>query len=153
MNWRWLLILPTLWACQDLAECGVSDFSQELYIQVFDSATLETRDTAVFNEVVILLPNSSGGSNSGAILGDTLFGSAALPLDLPQTSTTFLFTTDSIIYDLELSYKVITTIENPECDPVLRVKQLQASSTTIDSIAVRVFELTKNFSPHVEIYL
>ncbi len=149
MKWRWLFLVPVLWACDDYDDCGISEFSEELYIEFNNIDTKSTR-TVTFNSMDVQF--SSGNTISYV---DEVGGSQYLfPIDLEAGSTTYVFRTDTADYTFEFEYTLEAIIENPECGPIFRVKGLSYNEqmTTFDSVAFRVTELTKLFAPHVEVY-
>lgn len=142
-------MVPLMWACDDFDDCGISDYSEELSIEFNNIETKGSR-TVTFNSMDVLL--SSGHTISYV---DVEGGSQYLfPLDLEATSTTYVFKTDTADYTLEFNYVLEAIIENPECGPTFRVKGLSYNdqTTSFDSVAFQVTELTKLFAPHVEVY-
>lgn len=149
MKWRWLLLVPFFWACDDFDDCGISDFSEELYIEFGDIETKQAR-TVTFSSMEVAFSNGNAISYLDEE-GGTTYG---FPIDLEADSTLFTFRTDSIDYMFELEYLKEAIIENPECGPVFRIKSLgyDEQINNFDSVAFQVTELTKLFSPHVEVY-
>lgn len=137
------------WACDEVNECGVSPYSEEVYINFYDIETKGARSVS-FNHMDV----EYGDGTILSLVDTTEAGGTgyAFPLDLSQASTSFLFDTDTEDYDLLLSYNVKALIENPECGPTLRVTGISAESTAFDSVVVKVTELSKLVAPHVEIY-
>jgi len=149
MKWRWLLLVPIIWACDDYDDCGISDFSEELYVQFLDIDSKESR-TVTFSSMEVAFSNG----NTISYLDEEGGTSYIFPIDLEADSTVFTFRTDSIDYTFELEYSLEAIVENPECGPIFRVKGIgyDEQTTSFDSVAFQVAELTKLFAPHVEIY-
>ena len=152
MNWRWLLLIPIIWACDDYNDCGISDYNEELYIAFYDTTDNVLIDVA-FNSILITYAN---GESISLAQSDTA-SALALPIDLADTVTNYHFNTDTANYHLEIWYQREAILENPECGPVFRLKQFDAQSldpdeAEFDSVAVQVTEVTKLISPHVEVY-
>ena len=149
MNWRWLLMVPLMWACDDFDDCGVSDFSEELYIEFKNIETKNAR-TVTFNSMDVQF--SSG--NTIRYVDEEGGSQYVFPIDLEAATQTYVFRTDTVDYTLQFGYQLEAIVENPECGPIFRVKNLayDENTTTFDSVAFRVTELTKLFAPHVEVY-
>lgn len=130
-------------SCEDDNTCGITERSDDLFVQFFNFETKQLRtvdfDTVsvVFGEEVFSLTDTTA---------------SILPVDVNSSVTNFTFHTDSIDYDFQLSYRSEILIENEKCDPVFRIFALEGSSVELDSIVIKVFELTNRVSPHVEIY-
>ncbi len=153
MNWRWLFLIPIIWACDDYNDCGISDYSEELYVAFYDPADNQVQEVQFDS---IRLTYSSG--KRILLAGGEATTGYVLPTDLADTVMNYLFITDTEKLHLELTYNREAIIENPECGPIFRLKDVKAQSlerdgsTAFDSVAVQVLELTKLISPHVEVY-
>lgn len=129
-------------SCEDDNTCGISDRSRELYPGFFNYSTKGAR-TVNFDSVGV------------EFAGEAIFyldSADFLPIDLNGSVTNYLLFTDSLDYDLEITYRTELLIENEDCDPVFRIFDLDASSENFDSLEFKVIELTTLLSPHVEIY-
>lgn len=152
MNWRWLFLIPIIWACDDYNDCGISDYSEELYLGFYDIEDESVREVS-FDSVRITY--ASGERLVFLVAQET--NGLALPIDLADTVTNYHFITDSAKYHLKLWYNREAILENPDCGLVFRIKGVQADSydeseTPLDSVAIQVTELSKLVSPHVEVY-
>ena len=149
-KWTFLFLIAFLaFSCEDDNTCGITEQSDELFVEFFNYQTGELL-AVDFDSVGVMF------GNAGVFyLADTT--AAILPLDVSGLVTDFTFHTDSADFDFRFSYRTEIIIENEKCDPVFRIFALDASfiemdSLSIDSVSIRVFELTKLASPHVEIY-
>ncbi len=159
MNWRWLFLIPIIWACDDYNDCGISDYSEEMYLSFYsaeDSALLAVQFDSIrltyadqTRQIIeIIQPEST--SNFITVY--------PLPVDVSDTVMNYHFIAGETRYHLELTYKSEAIIENPECGPIFRLKGVKAQSvedaesTAFDQVSVQVLELTKLISPHVEVY-
>jgi hypothetical protein len=148
MKWKWFLLAVVCVACDDYSECGVSDYSEEVYINFYNIDTKAAR-TVKFQSMDVIFPNEGTISYQDTV-GATGY---IFPLDLTSNSTSFLFRQDDFTsYDLTIGYNTQARIENPDCGPIFRVTALTGSSIAFDSVAVQVTELSKNLAPHVKIY-
>lgn len=147
MKWKWFLLAVVIISCDDNTECGVTDYSEEVYLAFFNSSD-STAKKITFDAIVV---NYAGGTQipQYALEESSTY---ILPLDLSAHSTNYLFTLDLIDYDLTIDYNTQARIENPDCGPIFRVTAITAQSEEFDSVAVKVIELSKNLAPHVEIY-
>jgi len=141
-----LFVTTCLTSCVDENNCGITEQSDELFLQFYNIETKKIREVdfdsvgvAFANEEVFYLDSIS----------NTLL---YVPVDVNASTTNFTFFTDSVDYEFELSYRVNVFIENEACEPVFRILGLSASSVAFDSLSIKVLELNKLVSPHVEIY-
>lgn len=139
-----LLILLSLFSCADKNTCGITENTDEVFVE-FRSYDKKAVIGVDFDSVGVKFANYAE-----FFITDTT--AAILPLDVNSSATDFTFYTDSTDYDFRLSYRSEILIENEDCDPVFRVFDLEASSVELDSVPVQVLELSKLISPHVEIY-
>jgi len=141
-----LSIAMCLISCVDENNCGINEESDELFLQFYDIGTKKIREV-VFDSVGVAFANEEVFYLDS--ISNTLL---YVPVDVNAASTNFTFFTDSVAYDFELSYRVNVRIENEACEPVFRILGLSASSVAFDSLSIKVLELNKLVSPHVEIY-
>jgi hypothetical protein len=147
MKWKWFLLAVVLISCDDYSECGVTDYSEDIYINFYNIETKVAR-TVKFQSMDVIYPNEGTISYQDTV-GATGY---IFPLDLSFSATSFLFRTDTTDYDLTIGYRTQARIENPDCGPIFRVTSITGQSVAFDSVAVKVKELSKNLAPHVEIY-
>ena len=141
-----LLAVVCLISCEDDNTCGITDRSDEVFLQFY---SYETKQLLAidFDSVGVVFANEDV-FYLDSISTDVLI----LPIDVSGSVTDFILFTDSVNYDFKLGYRNEILIENELCDPVFRVFALEASSVELDSFSIKVLELTKLISPHVEIY-
>jgi hypothetical protein len=147
MKFRWLFLLLLFSACDDFSECGVTDASEEIYVNFYNIDS-KADTTVTFQSSQALFP-------SGPVLVDNVSKDVEgyiLPLDMASNMTDFIFTSNEIDYDLQVGYTTKAFIENPDCGPIFLVRNITAQSVAFDSVVVKVTELSKNIAPHVEIY-
>lgn len=149
MKWRLLFLAGLFWACDDYNDCGVSQHGEELYIEFDFLDDNHTRDI-IFNEMIVKFKGEPAITYQTEVAGTTF----AFPLDLTANSTRFTFTTDTTDYELEFQYATEAILENPDCNPIVRIKNLSYDEviTNFDSVAIKVLELSPLISPHVEVY-
>jgi len=133
--------------CAEQADCGVTEQSEELFIGFFDIADGTAREV-VFDSMRVDFQNA----NSIFFIDTAGSSGYIFPLDLQSDFTTYSFITDSVKYDLRLEYNQQVFIDNPDCGPVFRIFPDTVISERFDSLAIQVTELSKNISPHVEVY-
>ena len=142
-KWPFLfLIAIAAFSCEDDNVCGITEQSDEVFMAFFNYETKELLD-ADFDSVAVFFQDQN------VFYLDTAF---ALPIDVQGSFTDYMFYTDSTDYDLRINYRSQILIDNEECDPVFRISALEASSEELDSISIKVVELSKLIAPHVEIY-
>ena len=148
MKWKWFLLTAVVMiSCDDYSECGVSDYSEEVYIGLYNSSDSSSKKVT-FDQIEVIYADAT----TLQIIDLVESSSYKLPIDLSSNSTNFTFTLDATSYDLRIDYNAQARIENPDCGPIFRVTAIEAQSTAFDSVAVKVKELSKNLAPHVEIY-
>lgn len=135
--------------CEDYDDCGVSNLSEELHLQFHDMDTKKTKKV-IFDAMTVQFTDG-GVINYQDTIGATGY---VFPVSLADTLTHYSFVTDTAVYNFELWYDLEAIVENPECGPIFRVKQLNYNRETLtfDSAAIKVLELTTLISPHVEVY-
>lgn len=131
-------------SCGYTNTCGITERSEEIFLKFYN---YETNQLLVvdFDSVGVVFDNEE-------VFYAIDTTASILPIDVGGSTTGFILYTDSIDYDFKLVYHSELLIENDICNPVFRISALEATSEKVDSIAIKVLELTKLISPHVEIY-
>jgi hypothetical protein len=153
MRWMGLLFIGILFAsaCEDPLDCGLQDTTDELWVR-FHSKQTRNALTVDFDTIIATFDQVLVGIGSGGT------STLVLPLDMSVGMTEFRFETDSFHYYLQMNYSRQVYLPNSECGPAFRVYRLEPLTEAVDDmeafaeVRVRVTELTKSLTPHVEIY-
>lgn len=142
-----LILFISIWGCNEIEQCQL-DRNNDFFVGVFyDIKDSLARDTLIFNAVI--------PSNQPFILYDTLdtllFG-AGFFLNPTDSIISYLMSTDSMDYELTLSYDVLYYLFSPDCDPSVRYFDLKVLETNFDSVAVIGDVLDTQIPINLEIY-
>ncbi len=147
--WPWFLIFLS---CDDELVCGNQEEIAELYLQFFTYRNATTVPasfnsiTAQYDTIMLVVE-----------LPDEPVGTLRVPVNALDDQTIYDFETDSGVYKLKFNYASSIFLDNRNCPPVYRIGNLRFEDgggiQEIDSIGIRVQELSTLISPHVEVYL
>jgi len=139
-----LILLISIWGCNEIEQCQLDPNSEFLVGTFYNIKDSVARDTLVFNAVV--------PSNQPLNFYDTIIFGAFFPLNPTDTTISYTFMTDSMDYQLSLSYDVLYYLFSPDCDPSIRYFDLKVVETNFDSVAVVGDVLDLQIPINLEIY-
>ncbi|MEQ8240128.1 MAG: hypothetical protein RIA69_12995 [Cyclobacteriaceae bacterium] len=139
-----LILLISIWGCNEIEQCQLDRNSEFLVGAFYNIKDSVARDTLIFNAVV--------PSTQPLNFYDTIFFGAFFPLNPTDTMISYTFFTDSMDYELSLSYDVLYYLFSPDCDPSIRYFDLKVVDTNFDSVAVVGDVLDLQIPINLEVY-
>ncbi len=150
------LLLPLIFACGDIENCGTDQNLEFMFVRFFDKETKQAKKVGfeVFSSdpfVQFLLPAVTKIED-----GDTTIVREAevlgLPLNTESSTISYFFNSDTSSHELVVSYDREVSIFDPDCEPSLTFINLDTVRQTFDSTVV-VSRITNIFiTTNIEIY-
>lgn len=134
-----LILVIVIWGCNEIEQCQL-----ESNRDGFTLGFYKLSDSTAYESTSFLV-------TPGFIFEDSI--DVVFPLDPQDTTVTYVFVTDSMDYNLELSYDAIYYLFSPDCDPSIRFFDLKVLSTNFDSVAVISDIVDIQIPLNFEIYL
>lgn len=145
----WLML-----SCQEIKDCTLEPSTDYAVVRFYRGDTsVKTEKTVAFTRVYESEVSNYYISNMADTLEDDTVNVIGLYLNPVDTLVTYLFETDTITYELTMTYTPHLRIYYDECDPVYSYKLDTAYSPNFDSVAIFSEILDKNIPSNVEIYL
>ncbi len=141
-----ILLIGLFMSCNDIEDCQTSPYRETVLINWnYDGLV-------IFDSILVAGIGRLGGDR------DTLNKTEAFgfPLDLESNNISYEFFTDSVKFELNLTYDKQIIVFELDCDASIRYFNLDTLSTNnFDSVAIRFSELFSDIEDpiNIEIYL
>lgn len=151
-----LSLLPLIFSCGDIENCGTDQNLDYMIVRFFDLETKESKKVGF--EIIssdplvqfIIPPDTTIENGDTTIVREIEV--LALPLNANSSEITYFFNSDSSNHQIQLSYNKEFSILDPDCEPSLTFTNLDTVRQTFDSTVV-VSSITNIFTEtNIEIY-
>lgn len=143
-----LVIIIGVWilfSCQEIKDCELESSRDDVIVKFYDIDTVTNVREVTFDQIdVFNLTDTS-------LRNDTIT-SIGLPLQSQTRQITYMFTIDTLEYDLTMKYTPHLRIYYDECDPIYSYKLDTVYSNEFDSVVLVNKVLDYAVPTNVEIY-
>lgn len=138
-----LLVIPLVFACSDIENCGADQNIRYMIVRFFDL------ETEVAKKVGFTIGSGLVTYGEGFFSTDSTI--VFLPLNPNEDAASFFFISDTSNHQLEVNYSTEFSIFDPDCDPSINFNNIDTVQQTFDSTVV-VSPITNIFTTNIEIY-
>ena len=139
----WIIVLVWLGiSCNEIRDCELAPGQDFVVIAFYEADSVEKfrKDTLIFQNF------------SDTLAPEGQLNAAGLVLNPAQSTITYPFVTDSLIFELWVSYTRQVEIYSEECDPVFLYTLDSIYSPNFDSVRLIAGPVDKAISVNIEIY-
>ncbi len=130
-------------SCNDIENCDTNDEQDFMVLRFFDLATQSTK------KVGFTITASDSPYQFVPFDDSTGIG---LPLNPNTDQTSFLFTSDTSIFELVISYDLQLSLFDDACDPSFVFSNLDTVSYTFDSLSIPGTITNRQLDTNVEVF-
>ena len=138
-----------MFACADIDACEADSNQSFLAIDFHDRETLEQR-TVGFEVTDKFRTDSTGSPVLYPLESDS--ASIHLPFNAQDTTSTFVFRSDTSEFELSIRYEALFSIFDPQCDPSILFQGIDTLNNDFDSLAILGRTANRVIPTNIEVY-